>query len=101
MKIRAVAGTNFKILRGVIELEKFGVEELCLNTGLRSSQVYRELSVLQKEGLLRSLRAPQRAGEGAARHRPPKIYMLASEEATSPFAINRPMWTGSPEKLTA
>jgi hypothetical protein len=73
--------THFKILRGVLELENFTRAELCFSTGLRGTQVYRELADLQKAGLLSSQRAPLPDGQRAARHRPPKVYGIRNEEA--------------------
>jgi DNA-binding PadR family transcriptional regulator len=76
MSVAAPNQTRLKILASVLQLERFTVNELCLNAGLEPSMVYRELGDLQNEGILRS---SSTRSEGGPRHRPPKLYELSTD----------------------
>src|SRR5882757_802213 len=69
--------TRLKILASILELERFTVAELCINAGLSRSQVYRELSALDKSGALTS-KPIRPEGKGQA-FRPTKLYHLSTE----------------------
>jgi hypothetical protein len=72
--------TKIKVLAGVLRLESFTVGELCLQTGLSSSMVYRELSDLQKRSILSSSSALE-PEQVRPRHRPPSRYSLSEDPA--------------------
>lgn len=71
--------TRLKILSSILELERFTVAELCRNAGLSRSQVYRELSILDKSRALTS-KPIRPEGKGPA-FRPTKLYELSSDPA--------------------
>ena len=78
MPVAAPNQTRLKILSSVLYLESFTVAELCLHAGLDRSMVYRELSELQQQGILKS-NSVVVEGETAPAHRPPKRYELSSD----------------------
>jgi hypothetical protein len=78
MPVAAPNQTRLKILSSVLYLESFTVAELCLHAGLDRSMVYRELSELQQQGILKSNPVVVE-GETAPAHRPPKRYELSSD----------------------
>ncbi len=78
MAVAAPNQTRLKILSSILYLESFTVAELCLHAGLERSMVYRELSELQQQGILKS-NSVLVEGETAPAHRPPKRYELSSD----------------------
>jgi hypothetical protein len=78
--VRAVSPneTKIKILFAVLQLERFTVADLCLNTGLERNQVYREISELQKREILSSATFKEPGGVAPA-HRAPKLYSLSTK----------------------
>ena len=77
-----VKGSNLKVLRAVVALERFTVADVVGWTGLRSTQVIPQLARLQKDTVIeRDKDRPGQTDKPRPAHRPVRHYRVTSEAA--------------------
>ncbi|MFN7923948.1 MAG: hypothetical protein U0Q16_27855 [Bryobacteraceae bacterium] len=69
--------TQVRVLTSVLRLERFTVNDLCADSGLAPSQVYRPLADLENEGCVSSAAAARDDKRPA--NRPPKLYSVTAD----------------------